>query len=462
MKHALCGVLRGLTTAVAHVWCRRARRQTPGRAVVGVPIASALLTAILGVGLNVNFGPFESGVATHIDGHYQPTITSGVLGLNDLERVEVLRGPQGTIYGRNATGGAINFILKKPTDELEGSVRLGYGSFDSKSVFAVASGPIIKRLLDARVYGEYDDTDGFTDNLTLHRTVGGREGYGGRVALRFLPLENVTADLSVLTRRDLGAPVLVMVTPPDPTLEAMLTIVPPSNSSNYVLWGEHKDKVKEQRHGLGHKETSDVTTTVSWDSAYATVKSITGAQYHYLDFDYDNDAEDRSTFHLRPNRERSVSVSQEFNISHSVDLWWETKLDWLVGAFYFTQRYDTLIDVDIDTSLVPGGIAVFTRTSQDASAYAGFADATLWLTHWLRVFGGLRRLSDWCRDRLGAHQVTASAEERRFDVPWIVLDSTAAADRWQWRPATSPQQILEEIVRHGEAHPDWLDVSSGA
>ena len=221
---------------------------------------------VRGVGLNVNFGPFESGVATHIDGHYQPTITSGVLGLNDLERVEVLRGPQGTIYGRNATGGAINFILKKPTDELEGSVRLGYGSFDSKSVFAVASGPIIKRLLDARVYGEYDDTDGFTDNLTLHRTVGGREGYGGRVALRFLPLENVTADLSVLTRRDLGAPVMVMVTPPDPTLEAMLTIVPPSNSSNYVLWGEHKDKVKEQRHGLGHKETSDVTTTFAGSS----------------------------------------------------------------------------------------------------------------------------------------------------------------------------------------------------
>ena len=74
----------------------------------------------------------------------------------------------------------------------------------------------------------------------------------------------------------------------------------------------------------------------------------------------------------------------------------------------------------------------------------------------------LRQLSDWCRDRLGDHRVEASTEERRFDVPWMVLDSTAAGGRWQWRPATPPQQILDEIVRHAEAHPDWLDVSAHA
>jgi iron complex outermembrane recepter protein len=346
---------------------------------------------VRGVGLNVNFGPFEGGVATHIDGQYQPVITSGVIGLNDLERVEVLRGPQGTLYGRNATGGAINFILKKPTDDFEATARLGYSSFDTKDVFAVASGPIIKRLLDARIYGEYDDTQGFIDNLTLDRKVGGREGYGGRAALRFLPLDNVTADLSVVTRKDHLAPVEVMVTPPDPTLEAELSIFPPSNSSNYVLWRDHKDEVKEQRHGLGHKETTNVTTTIGWDTPLATVKSITAAQYHYLDFDYDNDAENRSTFHLKPHRDRSVAVSQEVNVSHSLDLWWKTRLDWLAGAFYFSQRYDVLIDVDIDTSIVPGGIAVFTRSSESDAAYAGFADATLWLTSWLRLFGGVRQ-----------------------------------------------------------------------
>jgi iron complex outermembrane receptor protein len=343
---------------------------------------------IRGVGVNVNFGPFESGVATHIDGVYQPTITSGVLGLNDLERVEVLRGPQGTIYGRNATGGAINFILKKPTDELEGLVRVGYGSYDSKNVFAMVSGPLIKGLLDARVYGEYDDADGFVKNLTLHRMIGGHEGYGHRVAFRFMPLENLTDDLSIVTRSDHLAPVEVMVTPPNPVLEAMLSIVP-STSADYVLGDRYK--VKENRHGVGHKETYNLANTVAWDTEYATVKSITGGQYHYLQFDYENDAEDKSTFHLKPNRERSVTVSQEFNVSHSLALPYRTKLDWLVGAFYFNQTYDTLIDVDIPDSIVPGGIAVFAKTAENVSAYAGFADATYSLTHWLRLFAGLRQ-----------------------------------------------------------------------
>jgi CDP-paratose 2-epimerase len=74
----------------------------------------------------------------------------------------------------------------------------------------------------------------------------------------------------------------------------------------------------------------------------------------------------------------------------------------------------------------------------------------------------LRRLSEWCRDRLGAHRVEASTETRRFDVPWIVLDSTVAGEQWQWGPTTQAEQILDEIADHAEAHPDWLDISAQA
>src|SRR5207245_292736 len=115
-----------------------------------------------------------------------------------------------------------------------------------------------------------------------------------------MPLTNVTVDMSLLIRKDATTPVELMVTPPVPSLEEQLSIFPPSNSNDYVLWSQHKNQVKEQRKGKGHKETTDITTTATWDTDYVTFKSITGGQYHYLQFDYDNDAEDRSTFHLKP------------------------------------------------------------------------------------------------------------------------------------------------------------------
>ena len=74
----------------------------------------------------------------------------------------------------------------------------------------------------------------------------------------------------------------------------------------------------------------------------------------------------------------------------------------------------------------------------------------------------LRRLSGWCRDRLGEHRVEASTETRRFDVPWMVVDSTAAGEQWQWRPTTPAEQIFQEIADHAAAHPDWLDLSAQA
>jgi iron complex outermembrane recepter protein len=344
--------------------------------------------AIRGVGLNVEFGSVESAVAAHIDGHYQGKISTGILGLNDVDRIEVLRGPQGTLYGRNATGGAINFILKKPTDEFEGHVRFGYGSFDTLNLFGVVSGPIIENVLNARAYAEYDQTDGFIENLTLDRTVGDRDGYGGRVALSYFPLENVTADLSILSRLDHSAPVEVMRTPPRPDLEARLTIIP-SSPDTYTLGNVHE--VKEQRRERGQRDTQDATATIAWESPWATVKSISGAQYHYLMHQYDNDAQSRPTFYLKQRRDRSITVTQEVNISNSLDLPWGMKLDWLVGAFYYKDDYHIFIPVDLLEAALGADLFVFAAGEEETNAYAGFGDATLWLLDWVRVFGGIRQ-----------------------------------------------------------------------
>ncbi len=72
----------------------------------------------------------------------------------------------------------------------------------------------------------------------------------------------------------------------------------------------------------------------------------------------------------------------------------------------------------------------------------------------------LAELSDWCAERFGSHRVTSSDEERPFDLPWLVLDSSRAGQDWQWKPQTSLEQILEEIAVHAEEHPNWLDLTS--
>jgi len=77
----------------------------------------------------------------------------------------------------------------------------------------------------------------------------------------------------------------------------------------------------------------------------------------------------------------------------------------------------------------------------------------------IRSSMSLRQLSDWCADRWGAHKIARGREERPFDVPWLVLDSRQAARQWSWKPETDRETILEEIARHAEEHPDWLEIS---
>ena len=118
---------------------------------------------IRGVGANTSTTGNATGVALHVDGAVVARAEAQLTSLFDLERVEVLRGPQGTLYGRNATGGSINLITAKPTDILSGYGRLTYGNYNSIIAEGAVSGPITDSIL-FRVAVKLEDRDGFGEN----------------------------------------------------------------------------------------------------------------------------------------------------------------------------------------------------------------------------------------------------------------------------------------------------------
>jgi iron complex outermembrane receptor protein len=119
---------------------------------------------IRGIGSNIFSVGVDQSVATHIDGVYVGRANMGLTQFLDVERVEVLRGPQGTLYGRNATGGAINLISRQPTDEVEGYGSILFGSFDRREIKAAMSGPLADGW-SARVALRGVKDNGYTEDL---------------------------------------------------------------------------------------------------------------------------------------------------------------------------------------------------------------------------------------------------------------------------------------------------------
>ncbi|MDB5687675.1 MAG: TonB-dependent receptor [Rhizorhabdus sp.] len=126
----------------------------------------------------------DPAVATYVDGVYFGRVAQGVTDLNDIERFEVLRGPQGTLFGRNTTGGALNIITKDPTDRLEGELNGKAGNFAYKEAGIVLNVPIATGLAARLVYN-FKEHDGYGKNQTLGNSAGDQKSHFVRGKLRY-------------------------------------------------------------------------------------------------------------------------------------------------------------------------------------------------------------------------------------------------------------------------------------
>jgi len=142
---------------------------------------------IRGVGQNDSLAFADPGVGVYVDDVFIARSQAAFLDVFDVERIEVLRGPQGTLYGRNTIGGAIKFVSTRPTDYFTGAVEIGAGNYNEFGIKARVSGPIAGDTLTGKAAFAFKKRDGYNFNTFTGADDGDVESYAGRIGLRLAP-----------------------------------------------------------------------------------------------------------------------------------------------------------------------------------------------------------------------------------------------------------------------------------
>jgi len=399
--------------------------QTPNYSV-GYPNGDTGVPApfIRGVGLN-DFGVLNQGpIAAYADETYISSNAAQIFQLMDVERVEVLRGPQGTLYGRNATGGAINFVSKKPTREWEGWIRGSYGSWDMAKLEGAVGGPLGETTA-FRASVLKTKSDGWMNNKFTGNDQQGIDELAGRLLLEWQPTDTLNLLLNIrggktesdaVQYRHLGVWDADgnMCSNADTLAGLCSDIFGYSEQVPYTtLNGVDAQAVPDYQDGNFDLEAENDTTfwgislTADWQIGDYLLTSITS----YDDMDDSRPEEtdvgpnDILTGDLAVNQD---TFAQELRVGWEGDRW-----TWLTGAYYLRDEatdntsFDILRDLrplfigdDVNCSAPPGNPTGFcpeafvqtskSGTDQTITSFAVYADTTVDLTERLKLSTGLR------------------------------------------------------------------------
>jgi iron complex outermembrane receptor protein len=168
---------------------------------------STTLTAFMrGIGQADPLWGVDPGVGLYMDDVYVARPQGALLDVYDVQRIEVLRGPQGTLYGKNTVGGAIKYVSRDLTDQISGGVSFTGGSYSNQDVRASIGGALVPGKLRARVAFASLQHDGYGTNTNLHREVSNKDTRAGRFALDWLPSDSVKVQLSYDRTQDRAEP----------------------------------------------------------------------------------------------------------------------------------------------------------------------------------------------------------------------------------------------------------------
>lgn len=309
---------------------------------------------IRGIGNEANQNAIANpSVSYHLDGVYVASPFALQTDFLDLERIEVLRGPQGTLFGQNSTGGGINVITKAPTfDEVYGSADLTVGEYNLIKARAAVNVP----LSDAaamRLSVMSNRHDGFTDNVANGQDLDDADSISARAKFLYQPSDTFSATLTA------------QIFDEEVNGQAQKGIYDPTPGARYLA----QDSLSSYE-----LESQLYSLTLEWDLGSVTLKSLTSYQNDDIAIQRDNDRHDYRTLppffllqsYFDPETNEQKTTTQEFNLISNEPAF--GRLDWVAGIFYL----DTEVDISILERLDFGFDGVFDPfTLDDIYSYQG-------------------------------------------------------------------------------------------
>ncbi len=357
-----------------------------------------------GIGTNETAASTVSPIGIYNDDVYLNNVYIQGFPLFDIDRVEVLRGPQGTLWGKNTTGGAIHYQSRQPTFAPEAYAKVGFGSFNERSLQGVVSGPVVAERLAARISFYDEKRDGWVNNTATNQKAGAASDTAFRAQLLWLANDDTEVLAAVKSRKLVGdkSPSFY-VGDPKQTIRNPIYAGPLNGREEIAQAGVFEEKL----------DADGASVRVNWSRDGYTLSSVTA---------YDTGNRVLSTgspIALDISRSRNASdskqVTQELRLASPKD----KRYDWVVGAYYFTEsltsssvaRRDRVAGASSSNPASPSPQSFdITNFSQDTRSTALFASGTLRFNDAWSLAGGVRK----------------SNESKNFDVSFSAAPTSAA------------------------------------
>lgn len=279
----------------------------------------------------------DPGVAVYVDGVYYARTTGSVFDVLDLERLEVLRGPQGTLFGKNAIGGAISLISRRPSDEFGGQVQATTGSFNRRDLRASVDLPL-SDTLRTRFSGVWQNRDGYTDRILAGDQMGDQNQLGGRAYVEWTPTSDLSFTLiadGTRSRQSGANSTLLAFNPAAGLAPLWINLVAiPRGLSLPIVNGATPFTSSGTGPNVSDLDLWGASLTSQWDLASdLTFKSITAFRALSARFGRDADNSPSSYIHT-DNQVDQQQFSQEFQLLGGGS---DSRLRWVLGAYFFDE-----------------------------------------------------------------------------------------------------------------------------